>query len=144
MGSRLGRSFPLDIFYPISQIEGVRLISIHKGGGEIELKNLPNGMKVEVLGAEFDCGEQAFLDTAAVMKCCDLIITCDTAITVLGGALAVPTWIALKYIPHWFWMVERPDSPWYPTIKLFRHKKKNDWDGVFEDILNDLQQKLKC
>ena len=138
IGARLGRSFPLDIFYPISQIDGVRLISIHKGDGEIELKNLPNGMKVEVLGAEFDCGEQAFLDTAAVMKCCDLVITSDTAITHLAGAMSIPTWIAHKYTPHWFWMLERSDSPWYPTLKLFRQKELDNWDEVFEEIHSTL------
>lgn len=131
---KAGRTFPLHLFSEISKIQGIRLISIHKGEGEKELESLPTGMKVEVLGDDFDAGDQAFLDTAAVMKCCDLIITSDTAITVLGGALSVPTWIGLKKVPHWFWMLDRNDSPWYPSIRLFRQNTQGDWESVFTEI----------
>lgn len=138
-----GRSFPLAAFEPVSRVSGVRLISIHKGAGESQLKNLPEGMIVETLGEEFDTGADAFLDTAAVMKCCDLVITCDTAITVLGGALAVPTWIMLKLVPHWFWMLDRPDSPWYPTIRLFRQKAYGDWSDPFREMQAALVEEME-
>ena len=137
-----GRSFSVNEFYGLSQIRGVRLISLHKGDGEIQLESLPSGMVVERLGAGFDAGEQAFLDTAAVMKCCDLIITSDTAIAHLGGALAIPTWVALKYVPDWRWLLNRDDSPWYPTVKLFRQKQQNDWGSVFDEIGKSLLEKM--
>jgi hypothetical protein len=130
----LGRSFDLNLFNNISLQQNIRLLSLHKGEGEDQLRLIPENMKVEFLGNDFDAGEQAFLDTAAVMKCCDLIITSDTAIAHLAGALTVPTWIALKHIPDWRWMLDRSDSPWYPTTRLFRQKKIGDWDGVFEYI----------
>jgi tetratricopeptide (TPR) repeat protein len=137
-----GRSFSVNEFYGLSQIKGVRLISIHKGAGEAQLECLPGGMVVETLGADFDTGEQAFLDTAAIMNCCDLIITSDTAVAHLGGALAIPTWVALKYVPDWRWLLNREDSPWYPTMRLFRQKQQNDWRSVFEEIGKSLMERI--
>ena len=88
-------------------------------------------MRVETLGQDFDCGPDAFLDTAAVMTCCDLVITSDTAVAHLAGALGVTTWVALKHVPDWRWLLDRDDSPWYPTLRLFRQQSDGDWDGVF-------------
>jgi len=130
----IGRSFPVDLFKHIARLPGVRLISLHKGAGEDQLVNLPEDMVVEVLGDDFDAGESAFLDTAAVMMCCDLIITSDTSVAHLAGALGAPVWVALKKIPDWRWMLERQDSPWYPTMQLFRQKVEGDWDSVFSEI----------
>jgi tetratricopeptide (TPR) repeat protein len=137
-----GRSFSAHEFHALSQIRGVRLISLHKGAGETQLECLPSGMVVETLGADFDSGEQAFLDTAAIMNCCDLVITSDTAIAHLGGALAIPTWVVLKYIPEWRWFLNRDDSPWYPTMRLFRQKQHNDWRSAFEEIGKSLLERI--
>jgi hypothetical protein len=129
-----GRSFPLRQFEVLSQIPGVRLISLHRGDGEAQLAEAPVGMVVETPGEDFDSGPDAFLDAAAVMACCDLVITSDTAIAHLAGALGVKTWVALKRIPDWRWMLERDDSPWYPTMRLFRQNAEDDWQGVFAAI----------
>ena len=129
-----GRSFPLAQFHNLLQIPGLRLISLHKGAGEAQLQGLPEGMRVEMLGPQFDSGSDAFLDTAAAMKCCDLVITSDTAVAHLAGALGVPTWVALKHVPDWRWLLDRDDSPWYPTMRLFRQQSDGDWDGVFSNI----------
>lgn len=126
-----GRSFPLQKLKELSQIAGVRLISLHKGAGESQLDELRDGMSVETLGADFDSGPDAFLDTAAVMKCCDLVITSDTAVAHLAGALGVKTWVALKFVPDWRWMFDGETSPWYPTMRLFRQESPGDWDEVF-------------
>ena len=95
------------------------------------------------MGNDFDRGENAFVDTAAVMANCNLIITSDTAIAHLAGALGCPTWVVLKKVPDWRWMLERNDSPWYPNMKLFRQKKHNDWVEVFEIIKKDLLSLIK-
>ena len=129
-----GRSFPLAQFQTLSQIPGLRLISLHKGAGEEQLHDLPEGMRVETLGPHFDSGPDAFLDTAAVIKCCDLVITSDTAVAHLAGALGVTTWVALKHVPDWRWLLDRDDSPWYPSMRLFRQQSHGDWDGVFSSI----------
>jgi hypothetical protein len=133
-----GRSFPLMMFKAISDAPGVRLISLHKGTGEAQLNNMPPGMTVETLGPGFD-EDGAFLDTAAVMKHCDLVITSDTAIAHLAGALGVPVWVALKFVPDWRWMLERSDSPWYPSMRLFRQPRDGDWESVFEEIAKSVR-----
>ena len=74
------------------------------------------------------------MDTAAVMKNLDLVITSDTSVPHLAGALGVPVWVALPFVPDWRWLWDRSDSPWYPTMRLFRQKKAGDWEGVFEEI----------
>ena len=136
----VGRSYPVNELHPLSQIPGVRLISLQKGDGEEQLIRLPAGMHIEALGPEFDAGPNAFLDTAAVMKGLDLVITSDTAVAHLAGALGVPTWVGLKHLPDWRWMLDRTDSPWYPTMRLLRQKFPDDWKGVFramEDALGE-------
>jgi tetratricopeptide (TPR) repeat protein len=128
----IGRSFALEHFDGLSRIPGVRLISLQKGHGTEQLEALPEGMRVERLGGSFDAGPDAFLDAAAVMQIMDLIITSDTSIAHLAGALARPTWVALKHAPEWRWMLDRDDSPWYPTLRLFRQARRRDWRGVFD------------
>ena len=86
------------------------------------------------LGEDVDAGQGAFVDTAAIMKNLDLVITSDTAVAHLAGALGVPVWVALPFVPDWRWLLERSDSPWYPTMRLFRQEKAGDWAGVFERI----------
>jgi tetratricopeptide (TPR) repeat protein len=135
----VGRSFPVSLFEGLAQIDGVRLISIQKNEGVEQLKNLPVGMIVETLPDDFDSGENAFLDSAAVMKCMDLVITSDTALTHLAGALGVKTWLPLKYVPDWRWMLDRSDSPWYPNHRLFRQQTSDDWISVFTEMEKELK-----
>jgi ADP-heptose:LPS heptosyltransferase len=98
-------------------------------------------MEVMDLGEQMDA-EGAFLDSAAVMMNLDLVITSDTALAHLAGALGVKTWVALKYVPDWRWMLDRDDSPWYPSIKLFRQQELDEWTPVFEQILSELNFKI--
>ena len=135
----VGRSFPVSLFEGLAQIDSVRLISLQKNEGVEQLKNLPVGMIVETLPDDFDSGESAFLDSAAVMKCMDLVITSDTALTHLAGALGVKTWLPLKYVPDWRWMLERSDCPWYPNHRLFRQKTSDDWISVFMEMETELK-----
>ena len=127
----IGRSFPLSLFTPLSRIPGVRLISLQKGTGGEQLAAMPPGADVEDLGADFDNGADAFIDTAAAMESLDLIITPDTSIAHLAGALGRPTWVALKQVPDWRWLLGRDESPWYPTHRLFRQTHRGDWGSVF-------------
>jgi len=76
------------------------------------------------------------------MKCCDLVICCDTAVAHLAGALACPVWVALKYVPDCRWMLDRPDSPLYPTMRLFRQAAPDDWGSVFDAMANELKSIL--
>src|SRR5262249_39574150 len=109
--------------------------------GVEQLNNLPAGTRIEVLGEDFDGGSDAFVDTAAVMESLDLIITSDTAVAHLAGALRRPAWVALRYVPDWRWLLDREDTPWYPTLRLFRQQTLGDWKGVFLRIANELRSR---
>src|SRR5262249_25006935 len=101
---------------------------------------LPAGMSVETLGEEFDAGPDAFLDTAALMQHLDLVVSCDTSAVHLAGALGRPAWVALKQVPDWRWMRERGDSPWYPSLRLFRSRVPGDWASVFAEMACELRK----
>ena len=131
-----GKSFPLAALAGIAAVPGVRLISLQKGDGAEQLDHLPAGMTVETYA--FDEGPDAFLDTAAMMAACDLVITADTAPAHLAGALGIPAWVALKHVPDWRWFLGRDDSPWYPSLKLFRQPQTGDWDSVFDAMAGEL------
>ena len=133
-----GRSIPLRCFAPLCRIPGLTLISLQKHDGVEQLADLPAGMKVETLGADFDRGPDAFVDCAAVMMNLDLVISSDTAAAHLAGALGRPVWIVLRHVPDWRWMTDRDDSPWYPSARLFRQTRRGDWDEVFERIVDEL------
>jgi len=128
MGSE-GKSFPVAELAPIAAMPGVRLIGLQKNAGSEQLNSLPPGMTVETY--DFDSGPDAFLDTAAMMMACDMVISADTAPAHLAGALGVPTWVALKHVPDWRWFLGRDDSPWYPSLRLFRQPVLGDWTSVF-------------
>jgi Flp pilus assembly protein TadD len=134
-----GRSVPLQDFVPLSRIPGVRLISLQKHVGLDQLADLPKDVEIETLDDDFDSGLDAFIDTAAVMTNLDLVITADTAIAHLAGALGRPTWVALKHVPDWRWLLDREDCPWYPTARLFRQSRRDDWASVFARINQEVQ-----
>ena len=126
------RSFPVDFFQQLGSAANVRLISLLKNE-----EMLPAG--IEALEG-LDAGPDAFVDTAAVMMNLDLVITADTSIAHLAGALGVPAWVALKHVPDWRWLTARADSPWYPTMRLFRQESDGDWQSVFRQMETALAQ----
>ncbi len=127
----IARAFPLAELAPLAGVSGVRLISLQRGFGEDQLWSTPPEFPVERLSADYDVGAHAFLDAAAVMTALDLVVTCDTSIAHLAGALGRPVWLALKHDSEWRWLRGRDDSPWYPTMRLFRQSTAGDWAGVF-------------
>ena len=132
-----GRSLPLSAFAPLAAVPGVRLISLQKGDGQDQIAAA--GFVVETLDG-LDDGPDAFLDTAAVMAGLDLIVTSDTSIAHLAGALGRPVWVALRRVPDWRWMLDRADSPWYPAMRLFRQPSDGDWASVFAGMRAVLPQ----
>lgn len=137
------RSIPLQRFARLAKVPGVVLISLQKGDGAEQLASLAAPLEIRDLGPHWDEGPQAFLDTAAVMSHLDLVITCDTALAHLAGALARPTWLALRHVPDWRWLLERSDSPWYPSMRLFRQAQPGNWEGVFEALERALRELLQ-
>ena len=115
-----GRSIPIADLAPLAELSGVSLVSLQKGAGAEQLQEVPFRHRVLDLGPEFDGGPNAFLDAASVMSGLDLVISSDTSIVHLAGALGRPVWTLLQASPDWRWLLDRADSPWYPTMRLFR------------------------
>src|SRR6185437_3287554 len=114
----IARSFALEALAPLAAVAGVRLISLQSGFGEQQLWQKPPDFAIQRLAADYDVGGHAFLDAAAAMASLDLVVTCDTSIAHLAGALGRPVWVALKRDSEWRWLRGRDDSPWYPTMRL--------------------------
>jgi len=131
-GNNHNRSCLLEHFAPLTKIKGVRLYSLQKDPAAGQLANLP---EVTGLADEFE----DFTDTAAVIDNLDLVISVDTAVAHLAGAMGIPVWTLIPFAPDWRWMLDRDDSPWYPTMKLFRQEKYGDWEGVFAHVAEQLE-----
>jgi tetratricopeptide (TPR) repeat protein len=134
------RSVPLSRFAPLAR-EGVHLISLQMGAGREQIDAVAGGFRVEELSPRSEEAAWTFLDTAAVMKGLDLVIAVDTAVAHLAGGLGVPVWVALAFAPDWRWLLDRDDSPWYPTMRLFRQTRFGEWDDVFARIAQALALK---
>jgi Flp pilus assembly protein TadD len=138
----LPRSIPLEYFGALADVPGVRLISLQKGRGAEQILEFARRHPVVDLGPRLDVGLDAFVDTAPVMMNLDLVVTNDTSIAHLAGALGVPVWVALGQPAEWRWMEGRDDSPWYPTMRLFRQVVPGDWSDVFGRMGRMLAQKI--
>jgi Flp pilus assembly protein TadD len=129
------RSCHLQDFMQLSNIPGVRLFGLQKGDAAAQVKDLASGTGPENLGEKLD----DFAQTAAAIENLDLVISVDTAVLHLAGAMAKPVWGILAFTPDWRWMLDRQDSPWYPTMKLFRQRQHGDWDDVFKRVSEELK-----
>jgi Flp pilus assembly protein TadD len=127
------RSTPLTQFAPLAEVPGVQLISLQKGAGVEQISEFQARHPLFDLGDDLDA-DKPFVDTAAVMESLDLIVSSDTSIVHLAGALSRPVWIALSTCSEWRWLRDRSDSPWYPTARLFRQPTLGDWKSVFDEI----------
>ena len=134
---------PLAQFASLARLEGIRLFSLQKGPGVEELPEFVKRFPMTDFGNEFDRASGPFMDTAAVMKHLDLVVTVDTAVGHCAGALGVPVWVTMPFCPDWRWLAGRDDSPWYPTMRLFRQKRWGDWDEVFQRIVQALRKLRK-
>jgi Flp pilus assembly protein TadD len=131
------RSFPLTSFAPLAQLPGVRLISLQTEHGLDQLE--PARGQFPLVDLPTRRGRD-FLETAAIVAQLDLVITPDTAIAHLAGGLGVPVWTGLCAIDEWRWLTGRDESPWYPTMKLFRQTRIGDWEGVFGRMTAELKR----
>jgi tetratricopeptide (TPR) repeat protein len=130
------RSVPLVSFEVLARLDGVRLLSLQKGPGTEQLAQVEERFSVVDLASQF----QTFQDTAAVLENLDLVITVDSAVAHCAGALGVPVWVLLPFAPDWRWLLHREDSPWYPTLRLFRQTEPGKWERVFERVAGELKK----
>ncbi|MDB4264707.1 glycosyltransferase, partial [bacterium] len=129
------RSCALENFMPLEQMEGIRLYGLQKGEAARQLRKLPNRKTVENLGEDFE----NFADTAGAVANLDLVISVDTAVAHLAGTMGKPVWLLLPFAPDWRWLLDREDSPWYPSMRLYRQKSRGDWPEVFQRLASDLE-----
>lgn len=137
------RSVPLKKLEPLGRIPGVSLVSLQKGDGTEQLAAWGEPTPILDLGDRLDKDTGPFLDTAALLRNLDLVVTVDTAIAHVAGALGVPVWVAVCADPDWRWQYGREDSPWYPTMRLFRQKRLSEWDEVFARMARVLELRLR-
>ena len=130
------RSIPLAEFAPLARQPGVRLISLQKGFGSEQIGAVD--FPVLDFAGRLDEAAGPFMDTAAVIRNLDLVVTSDTAIAHLAGALGAPVWVALNHANDWRWLRDRDDSPWYPTMRLFRQSGAGRWADVFQRMADAL------
>jgi tetratricopeptide (TPR) repeat protein len=135
------RFMPLRSFAALAAVPGMRLVSLQKGTGREQLA-ADGAPPVFDLGPDADTTAGTFMDTAAVMRNLDLVLSADTAVVHLAGALGVPAWVALPALPNFRWMLEREDSPWYPSLRLFRQPRPGDWATVFGRMAALLESRL--
>jgi tetratricopeptide (TPR) repeat protein len=127
-GNDRNRSLSLSMFAPLTTLPGVRLISLQKGPAAEQSRLMP-------ALSDWTSEISDFADTAALIENLDLVISCDTAVAHLSGAMGKPTWVLLPYNPDWRWLLDRTDSPWYPTARLFRQPGPGDWSGVIRQVV---------
>jgi len=130
----LFRSIQLEKLSRLLEVEKVSFISLQKGYGEEQIEHYHLGSKISDFSSEID----TFSDTAALISQLDLVIGVDTSTIHLAGAMGKPVWVLLPHAPDWRWMLKREDSPWYPTMRLFRQQESGEWGPVIDEIINEL------
>jgi hypothetical protein len=131
------RSIPLVELTPLLAFSEVQFVSLQQGVGLEQVSDID--AEILSFGEEVD-QSAAFVDSAAIMVNLDLVITSDTALPHLAGALGVPVWLMLPKTPDWRWLLDRADSPYYSTMRLFRQEVANEWPGVIKQVIDALGQ----
>ena len=129
------RSIELARFEILATIPGIRLYGLQKGGAALQAERLTGDTRIHNLGDAL--GD--FSDTAALIENLDLTISVDTSVAHLAGAMGKPVWVMLPYVPDWRWMLNRGDSPWYPTMRLFRQPQQGNWEAVICRVAEELE-----
>lgn len=133
------RIIKLKEFCTLCDLPNVSLYSFQKGDGQEELSDLPSSIDIIDVGQYIE----DFSDTAAILAKMDLLISNDTSMVHLGGAMGIKTWVLLPYFSEWRWGVQSDCSPWYDSVKLFRQKTIDNWTEVFQEVKKELLNKMK-
>ena len=140
-GSR-GRSLPLESLAPLSRVAPLRLVSLQKGAGSEQLTACTFRASFVAAQEEVDRAWD-FLDSAAILRCCTLLITADSGLAHLAGGLGIPVWLLLKRVPDWRWGLQGETTLWYPSMRLFRQRQDGDWPELIERVCRELAAHLE-
>ena len=130
------RSVKLTTLLPLLRVPGITWISLQKGPAAEQMAALPG----DVVLLDGSSRDSDLAETAALIDTLDLVITTDTAIAHLAGAMAKPVWVLLPHLSDWRWMQETETTPWYPTARLLRQSVSGDWDGLIDRVINQLSE----
>lgn len=136
------KSAPAALFEPLTHIPGVSVYSLQRVTGVDQLASISASMKLITFDDEFDNTHGRFMDTAAVMKNLDMVITIDTSICHLAAGLGVTVWNLLPTPADWRWMLDTNETPWYPNMRLFRQPHVGDWQGLMHTVVLALKEHL--
>jgi ADP-heptose:LPS heptosyltransferase len=125
------------MFLPLLRLQGSRWFSLQVGERSADLQRMPDDLVTDLSGQLTD-----FAETAAAICNLDLVIAVDTAVAHLAGALGRPVWVLVRSHPDWRWLLDRDDSPWYPTLRLFRQRALGDWRDVIRDVRDVLEGQI--
>ncbi|HZD89447.1 MAG TPA: hypothetical protein VE224_05070 [Pseudolabrys sp.] len=132
---------PLADFAPLAAVRGVRLIALHTQSVLRATQPVPFAAHIERPLAEAEVNADTMLDIAAIIANLDLVIGIDALPIHIAGALGKPAWLALPQVPDWRWLLEREDSPWYPSLRLFRQDDPGQWAPVFARMSDALRER---
>jgi hypothetical protein len=130
------------LFESLAQVKGVRLFSLQVGPGTDQLEEFREKWQIVDLGFKAEPHPEAFLETGAAIKNLDLVISCDTSVVHVAGALAHPVWVAISYVPDWRWLLDGETTKWYPTMRLFRQNRPLEWEPVFKRLAQELEKEV--
>jgi tetratricopeptide (TPR) repeat protein len=132
------RSIPLSHLASLAAGPDIQFVSLQRGPASAQAAHPPTGMRLTDVSTDLE----NLADTAAVIELLDLVISVDTSVAHLAGALGKPIWILLAYVPDWRWLLEREDTPWYPTMRLFRQRKLGDWSDPIARLTRALREQM--
>lgn len=135
------RSIDVKLFQSLSDLGNIQFYNLQKEDVRDDIQRVADSIRIHNFGDELD-RQSAFVDTAALMQCLDLVISVDTAPAHLAGATGVPVWLIVSYNNDWRWLTHRTDTPWYPTMRIYRQDRTKDWISVFERLAVDLEQRI--
>jgi hypothetical protein len=133
-GNDVRRSLTLAALQPLADSTGVAFVGLQKGKAVAQLNDFGPARVLDISGEL-----SSFAETAAVVANLDLVIAVDTAVAHLAGALGKPVWVMLPWLPDWRWLLDRDDTPWYPTMRLFRQPRPGDWASVITRVAGELR-----
>lgn len=134
------RSIGLDALAPLSRVSGIAFYSLQVGEAAAQAAHPPTGMRLVDAGSAI----RDFADTAAIVAGLDLVITIDSSVAHLAGAMGVPVWVLVPHVPDWRFHLQRSDNPWYPSMRIFRQKSDGDWPSAIEELADALAQRVRA
>tara|TARA_Y100001933_G_C18769397_1_gene467521 strand:+ start:17 stop:424 length:408 start_codon:yes stop_codon:yes gene_type:complete len=125
----------------LTGLGNIEFVAIQKGEA---LKQLNSETKLSIVAGQSTFNNSMdFRDTAAVLQCCDLLISADSGVVHLAGAMGIPTWVGLRWVPEWRWGLSGNSTPWYSRLKLYRQPELGDWGSVIRSMKTDLESLSK-